>query len=159
MFASRLAGLCRPVVGRGAVSAGRPAVRGFRSSAALGNRRSSGNGSDNEGYSPSDRHVIGALVVNEPGVLAGVATLLAGRGFNIDSLVVGRTEIPELSRMTIVVKGNEQALSNVRSTRSVHHLLCGSIFAPPQPHRQPRWVCVGPQATAGRDARGHGRGG
>lgn len=69
-----------------------------------------------EGWSQSDRHVIGALVVNEPGVLAGVATLLAGRGFNIDSLVVGRTEIPELSRMTIVVKGNEQALTNVRST-------------------------------------------
>ena len=63
--------------------------------------------------------MIGALVVNEAGVLAGVATLLAGRGFNIDSLVVGRTEIPELSRMTIVVNGDDQALTNVRSTNRV----------------------------------------
>jgi acetolactate synthase-1/3 small subunit len=49
------------------------------------------------------RHVISALVMNEPGVLANVAGMFAARGFNIDSLVVGRTENPELSRMTIVV--------------------------------------------------------
>ena len=51
------------------------------------------------------RHVIAALVTNEPGVLANVAGMFAARGFNIDSLVVGRTENPELSRMTIVVTG------------------------------------------------------
>src|SRR5918911_1667099 len=48
------------------------------------------------------RHVISALVMNEPGVLANVANLFSARGFNIDSLVVGRTENPELSRMTVV---------------------------------------------------------
>lgn len=94
----------------------RPAVRGFRATAALGSRQSSGNLSDADGFSTQGRHVIGALVVNESGVLAGVATLLAGRGFNIDSLVVGRTEIPELSRMTIVVNGDDQALTNVRAS-------------------------------------------
>jgi acetolactate synthase-1/3 small subunit len=60
------------------------------------------------------RHVIAALVTNEPGVLAHVAGMFAARGFNIDSLVVGRTENPELSRMTIVVSGDDQVLEQVR---------------------------------------------
>jgi acetolactate synthase-1/3 small subunit len=60
------------------------------------------------------RHVISALVVNEPGVLANVAGMFAARGFNIDSLVVGRTEDPDLSRMTIVVDADENTLEQVR---------------------------------------------
>ena len=60
------------------------------------------------------RHVIAALVTNEPGVLAQVAGMFAARGFNIDSLVVGRTENPELSRMTIVVPGDAATLEQVR---------------------------------------------
>ena len=60
------------------------------------------------------RHVIAALVTNEPGVLAHVAGMFAARGFNIDSLVVGRTENPELSRMTIVVTGDSAVLEQVR---------------------------------------------
>lgn len=60
------------------------------------------------------RHVISALVTNEPGVLANVAGMFAARGFNIDSLVVGRTENPELSRMTIVVSGDANTLDQVR---------------------------------------------
>src|SRR5947208_1705360 len=60
------------------------------------------------------RHVISALVINEPGVLANVAGMFAARGFNIDSLVVGRTEKPELSRMTIVVTGDDNTLDQVR---------------------------------------------
>jgi acetolactate synthase-1/3 small subunit len=60
------------------------------------------------------RHVISALVVNEPGVLANVAGMFAARGFNIDSLVVGRTENPELSRMTIVVDADDNTLEQVR---------------------------------------------
>ena len=60
------------------------------------------------------RHVISALVTNEPGVLANVAGMFAARGFNIDSLVVGRTEDPELSRMTIVVSGDANTLDQVR---------------------------------------------
>lgn len=63
---------------------------------------------------PLMKHVIAALVTNEPGVLAHVAGMFAARGFNIDSLVVGRTENPEVSRMTIVVSGDEQTLDQVR---------------------------------------------
>ena len=60
------------------------------------------------------RHVITTLVQNKPGVLAHVAGMFAARGFNIDSLVVGRTEDPELSRMTIVVVGDNRVLEQVR---------------------------------------------
>jgi len=67
-----------------------------------------------ESHSLMYRHVIAALVTNEPGVLAQVAGMFAARGFNIDSLVVGRTENPELSRMTIVVNGDDAVLEQVR---------------------------------------------
>jgi acetolactate synthase I/III small subunit len=60
------------------------------------------------------RHVISALVQNQPGVLAHVAGMFSARGFNIDSLVVGRTEDPDLSRMTIVVVGDDRVLEQVR---------------------------------------------
>jgi len=60
------------------------------------------------------RHVISALVQNQPGVLAHVAGMFAARGFNIDSLVVGRTEETDLSRMTIVVVGDDRILEQVR---------------------------------------------
>ncbi len=64
--------------------------------------------------SSNGKHVITALVQNEPGVLSHVAGMFAARGYNIDSLVVGRTEDPELSRMTIVVLGDEHTLEQVR---------------------------------------------
>lgn len=60
------------------------------------------------------RHVISALVQNVPGVLAHVAGMLASRGYNIDSLAVGETEDPHLSRMTFVVVGDDSVLEQVR---------------------------------------------
>jgi acetolactate synthase I/III small subunit len=60
------------------------------------------------------KHIITALVQNQPGVLAHISGMFAARGFNIDSLVVGRTEDSELSRMTIVVVGDETVLEQVR---------------------------------------------
>ena len=60
------------------------------------------------------RHVISALVQNQPGVLAHVSGMLASRGFNIDSLAVGETEDPQLSRMTFVVHGDDNVLEQVR---------------------------------------------
>jgi acetolactate synthase-1/3 small subunit len=60
------------------------------------------------------KHIISALVENKPGVLAHVAGMFAARAFNIDSLVVGRTEDPSLSRMTIVVIGDDKVLEQVR---------------------------------------------
>lgn len=47
------------------------------------------------------RHVLSALVQNQPGVLAHISGMLASRGFNIESLAVGETEDPNLSRMTL----------------------------------------------------------
>ena len=60
------------------------------------------------------RHVLSALVHNQPGVLAHVSGMLASRGFNIDSLAVGETEDPHLSRMTFVVHGDDPTLEQVR---------------------------------------------
>ncbi len=60
------------------------------------------------------KHIISALVENKPGVLAHVAGMFAARAFNIYSLVVGRTEDPQLSRMTIVVIGDDRVLEQVR---------------------------------------------
>ncbi len=60
------------------------------------------------------KHVISALVQNKPGVLAHVAGMFAARAFNIDSLVVGRTDDPDLSRMTIVVIGDNRVVEQVR---------------------------------------------
>jgi acetolactate synthase-1/3 small subunit len=60
------------------------------------------------------RHVLSALVQNQPGVLAHIAGMLASRGFNIDSLAVGETEKPDLSRMTFVVHGDDAELEQVR---------------------------------------------
>ena len=60
------------------------------------------------------RHIISAIVENKPGVLAHIAGLFAGRGFNIDSLAVGETEDPTRSRMTVVVRGDDAVLEQVR---------------------------------------------
>ena len=60
------------------------------------------------------RHVLSALVQNVPGVLAHVAGMFASRGYNIDSLAVGETEEPHLSRMTFVVVGDDNVLEQVR---------------------------------------------
>jgi acetolactate synthase I/III small subunit len=60
------------------------------------------------------RHVLSALVQNVPGVLAQVAGMLSSRGYNIDSLAVGETENPDLSRMTFVIVGDDSVLDQVR---------------------------------------------
>lgn len=60
------------------------------------------------------KHIISALVQNRPGVLAHVAGMFAARAFNIDSLAVGRTDDPALSRMTIVVVGDDKVVEQVR---------------------------------------------
>ena len=59
------------------------------------------------------RHTLSVLVENKPGVLARVSGLFSRRGFNIDSLAVGPTEHPEVSRMTIVVNVEDSPLEQV----------------------------------------------
>jgi acetolactate synthase-1/3 small subunit len=58
-------------------------------------------------------HTLSVLVENKPGVLARIAGLFSRRGFNIDSLAVGPTEHPEISRMTIVVNVESSPLEQV----------------------------------------------
>jgi len=60
------------------------------------------------------KHVLSALVMNQPGVLSRIAGMLAARAYNIDSLAVGATENPEFSRITFVVNGTEKTLEQVR---------------------------------------------
>lgn len=64
------------------------------------------------------RQIVSCIVQNKPGVLSRVAGLFAGRGFNIDSLTVGRTEDEKVSRMTIVSYGSEQVLEQIRKQLS-----------------------------------------
>jgi acetolactate synthase-1/3 small subunit len=59
------------------------------------------------------RHTISVLVENHPGVLARIAGLFSGRGFNIESLSVGETEDPTASRMTVVVRGDDVILEQI----------------------------------------------
>jgi len=63
---------------------------------------------------PPKRHVLNCLVQNEPGVLSRVSGILAARGFNIDSLVVCSTEVEDLSRMTIVLTGQDSVVEQAR---------------------------------------------
>ena len=60
------------------------------------------------------RHVLSALVQNQPGVLAHVSGMFASRGFNIESLAVGETEDAHLSRITVVVNGDDRMLEQIR---------------------------------------------
>ncbi len=68
------------------------------------------------------RHILNCLVQNEPGVLSRISGILAGRGFNIDSLVVCRTEIRDLSRMCIVLSGQDAVIEQAR--RQLEDLVC-----------------------------------
>lgn len=63
---------------------------------------------------PPKRHVLNCLVQNEPGVLSRVSGILAARGFNIDSLVVCSTDVDDLSRMTIVLTGQDGVVEQAR---------------------------------------------
>ena len=59
------------------------------------------------------KHIISVLVENHFGVLAHVSGLFSARGFNIDSLAVGETEDPTISRMTIVAHGDDRVIEQI----------------------------------------------
>ncbi|OAD76448.1 hypothetical protein PHYBLDRAFT_100497, partial [Phycomyces blakesleeanus NRRL 1555(-)] len=63
---------------------------------------------------PEVRHILNCLVQNEPGVLSRLSGILAARGFNIESLVVAKTEVPDLSRMTVVFNGRNVQIEQAR---------------------------------------------
>lgn len=67
------------------------------------------------------QHIISVLVENKPRVLARVASLFARRGYNIESLAVGPTQDPAISRITLVVNGNEDILEQI--TKQLYKLI------------------------------------
>ena len=67
------------------------------------------------------RHTLSVLVEDKPGVLARVSSLFSRRGFNIESLAVGPTELPDVSRMTIVVSVDDLPLEQV--TKQLNKLI------------------------------------
>lgn len=67
------------------------------------------------------KHTISVLVENKPGVLARIAGLFSGRGYNIDSLSVGETQDPSVSRMTIVSKGDDAIIEQI--TKQLNKLI------------------------------------
>lgn len=67
------------------------------------------------------KHTLAVTVENKPGVLTRVTTMFRRRGFNIDSLTVGATENPAISRMTIVVQGDDKIIEQV--TKQLHKLI------------------------------------
>src|SRR6266511_107146 len=71
----------------------------------------------------SSSHTLSVLVENKHGVLARVAALVARRGFNIESLAVGPTEHPDVSRMTIVVNVEEHPLEQVTKLLNVSKIV------------------------------------
>jgi len=64
------------------------------------------------------RQVLACLVENRPGVLSHIAGLFASRGYNIDSLTVGETESPRFSRVTVICRGDERILEQIRKQLS-----------------------------------------
>jgi len=60
------------------------------------------------------RHILSIVVENKAGVLARIAGLFSSRGYNIDSLAVGETEDPKLSRLTLVTRGDETVIEQIR---------------------------------------------
>ena len=73
------------------------------------------------GFRTGRKHILSILVENKPGVLTRVAGLFARRGFNIETLVVGPTDDPELSRITLTVDGAMHPIDQV--TKQLHKLV------------------------------------
>ena len=67
------------------------------------------------------KHILSLLVENKPGVLARIAGLFSRRGFNIDTLAVGPTEDPEISRITLTLDGAVHPIDQV--TKQLHKLV------------------------------------
>ncbi|MET9973321.1 acetolactate synthase small subunit [Streptomyces sp. NPDC006356] len=77
------------------------------------------------------KHTLSVLVENKPGVLARITALFSRRGFNIDSLAVGVTEHPDISRITIVVDGASTPLEQViKQTSKLVEVLRAMEIAP-----------------------------
>lgn len=79
------------------------------------------------------KHTLSVIVENKPGVLTRVAGLFSRRGFNIDSLAVGPTQDPTMSRMTIVVDAEEHSLEQI--TKQLNKLINVIKISDLDPHK------------------------
>ena len=84
------------------------------------------------------KHVLAVLVEDKPGVLVRVAGLFASRGFNFESLAVGRTQDPVISRMTIEVEADERTLEQVEKQlhKLINVLKISNLTVEPSVHRE-----------------------
>lgn len=96
------------------------------------------------------RHTISVLVENKPGVLSRISSLFSARGFNIDSLAVGETEQHDISRMTIVVKGDEKILEQVMKQLNKLIDIIKVIDFVEQPHLERDLVLIKVNAGKGK---------
>ena len=94
-------------------------------------------------------HPFSVLVRNEPGVLSRVAGLLSRRGFNIESLSVGETADPAFSRMTIIVRGSEIDMEQVRKQldRLVEVVKVADLFHQPRLEMETALIKVAARAS------------
>jgi acetolactate synthase-1/3 small subunit len=94
-------------------------------------------------------YTLAAIVENKSGVLAHIAGLFSGRGFNIKELSVGETENPEYSRMTIVVKGDDQIVEQIKKqlNRFIDVLKVYDLSNVPSVHREIILIKVKAQAA------------
>jgi acetolactate synthase-1/3 small subunit len=94
-------------------------------------------------------HPISAIVANESGVLSRIAGMFARRGFNIESLAVGITEDPARSRMTIMVRGDEQVLDQVvkQLDRLIDVLQVSDLADDPHVERELALIKINAQST------------
>lgn len=96
------------------------------------------------------RHVLSALVQNQPGVLCQISGMLASRAFNIESLAVGETEKHDLSRMTFVVHGDDAELEQVRKQLDKIVTVVQVIDISGEDHVERDLMLVKVQANAGQ---------
>ena len=99
----------------------------------------------------SQQHTLSVLVENTPGALARVSSLFMRRGFNIESLAVGPTEIPEISRMTIVVNVEDLPLEQV--TKQLNKLINVLKIVELDPHTAVQRELVLIKVAAGPETR------
>jgi acetolactate synthase-1/3 small subunit len=95
-------------------------------------------------------HTISVVVENKSGVLAHIAGLFSGRGFNISELSVGETESPEYSRMTIVVKGDDLIVEQIKKqlNKFIDVIKVNDLTNVPSVHRE--IILIKVNATANR---------
>jgi acetolactate synthase I/III small subunit len=97
------------------------------------------------------KHTITAIVENQPGVLARIVGLISGRGFNIESLTVGPTHDPTVSRLTMQVPGDDRVLEQVTKqlNKLVDVIKVTDLTKEPFLNRE----CILVKVGAGRDNR------